>query len=75
MTAFSQLVSRMGHPYEPSFQLLKKIIVKMIISFPQQACWTFIFSLRVIILEYLNNNFSSISNYDLYIICGDYFLD
>lgn len=39
-TAFSQLVSRICHPSLEVFAVLKKIIIKLILQFPQQSLWT-----------------------------------
>lgn len=39
-TAFSQLVSRICHPSREVFYVLKKIIIKLILQFPQQSLWT-----------------------------------
>lgn len=39
-TAFSQLVSRICHPSIDVFAVLKKIIIKLILQFPQQSLWT-----------------------------------
>lgn len=38
-TAFSQLVSRICHPSVEVWSILKTILVKLIISFPQQSLW------------------------------------
>lgn len=38
-TAFSQLVSRICHPSPEVYQVLKSIIVKLIVTFPQQSMW------------------------------------
>lgn len=38
-TAFSQLVSRICHPNDDVWKVLKTIIVKLIQSFPQQSLW------------------------------------
>ena len=38
-TAFSQLLSRICHPVESVFQVLKKLLVKLIREYPQQALW------------------------------------
>lgn len=39
-TAFSQLVSRICHLSSEVFAVLKKIIIKLILQFPQQSLWT-----------------------------------
>lgn len=39
-TAFSQLASRICHPSKEVFAVLKKIIIKLILQFPQQSLWT-----------------------------------
>lgn len=38
-TAFSQLVSRICHPSVDVYTVLKTILVKLILSFPQQSLW------------------------------------
>lgn len=38
-TAFSQLVSRICHPSPEVYSILKKIIIKLILAFPQQCMW------------------------------------
>lgn len=38
-TAFSQLVSRICHPSNDVYNVLKSIIIKLIIAFPQQSLW------------------------------------
>ncbi|XP_065080234.1 serine/threonine-protein kinase ATR-like [Ochlerotatus camptorhynchus] len=38
-TAFSQLMSRVAHPSVEVFQVLKSIIVKLILTYPQQSLW------------------------------------
>lgn len=38
-TAFSQLVSRICHPSPDVYNVLKTILVKLILSFPQQSLW------------------------------------
>jgi serine/threonine-protein kinase ATR len=38
-TAFSQLISRIGHPLPETFTVLKKILVKLIHNHPQQSLW------------------------------------
>lgn len=38
-TAFSQLVSRICHPSTEVYAVLKTIIIKLIIDFPQQTLW------------------------------------
>lgn len=42
MTAFSQLISRICHPQNDCYKILKAIIVKIIIAYPQQALWMFL---------------------------------
>ncbi|XP_072161789.1 serine/threonine-protein kinase atr-like [Bemisia tabaci] len=41
LTGFSQLTSRICHPDNPSFLLLKDIIVKCILAYPSQTLWMF----------------------------------
>lgn len=38
-TKFSQLVSRICHPLPDVFNVIKQIIVKLILDFPQQSLW------------------------------------
>lgn len=38
-TAFSQLVSRISHPLPEVYQVVKTIIIKLIVQFPQQSLW------------------------------------
>lgn len=38
-TAFSQLVSRICHPSTEVYNVLKTIIIKLILAFPQQSMW------------------------------------
>ncbi|XP_053684897.1 serine/threonine-protein kinase ATR-like [Sabethes cyaneus] len=38
-TAFSQLISRVAHPSIDVYQVLKAIIVKLILHYPQQTLW------------------------------------
>ncbi|XP_055529516.1 serine/threonine-protein kinase ATR-like [Wyeomyia smithii] len=38
-TAFSQLISRVAHPSIEVYQVLKAIIVKLILHYPQQTLW------------------------------------
>lgn len=38
-TAFSQLVSRICHPSQDVYNVLKTILVKLILCFPQQSLW------------------------------------
>lgn len=38
-TAFSQLVSRICHPNQDVYNVLKTILVKLILAFPQQCLW------------------------------------
>ncbi|XP_055592827.1 serine/threonine-protein kinase ATR-like [Uranotaenia lowii] len=38
-TAFSQLISRVAHPSVEVYQVLKSIIVKLILNYPQQSLW------------------------------------
>ena len=38
-TAFSQLISRICHPVESVFEVLKKVLVMLIREYPQQALW------------------------------------
>lgn len=38
-TAFSQLVSRICHPTQETYNVMKTIIVKLIQKFPQQSLW------------------------------------
>ncbi|XP_050095834.1 serine/threonine-protein kinase ATR-like [Anopheles aquasalis] len=38
-TAFSQLISRVAHPSPETYQVLKSIIVKLLINYPQQTLW------------------------------------
>ncbi|KAJ6637162.1 Serine/threonine-protein kinase ATR [Pseudolycoriella hygida] len=38
-TAFSQLVSRISHPLTDVYQVLKTIIIKLILQFPQRSLW------------------------------------
>lgn len=38
-TAFSQLVSRICHPSAEVYNVLKTIIIKLILAFPQQSLW------------------------------------
>ncbi|XP_058457566.1 serine/threonine-protein kinase ATR isoform X2 [Malaya genurostris] len=38
-TAFSQLISRVAHPSVEVYQVLKAIIVKLILHYPQQSLW------------------------------------
>lgn len=38
-TAFSQLISRICHPSEETFKVLKTILVKLIRNYPQQSLW------------------------------------
>uniref|UniRef100_A0A182W7X4 Serine/threonine-protein kinase ATR n=1 Tax=Anopheles minimus TaxID=112268 RepID=A0A182W7X4_9DIPT len=38
-TAFSQLISRVAHPSQETFQVLKGIIVKLLLNYPQQTLW------------------------------------
>jgi len=39
LTAFSQLVSRICHPYPDVFKHLKTIIVYMLLVYSQQSLW------------------------------------
>lgn len=38
-TAFSQLVSRICHPSQEVYNILKTVLIKLIIAFPQQSLW------------------------------------
>ncbi|XP_053659294.1 serine/threonine-protein kinase ATR [Anopheles marshallii] len=38
-TAFSQLISRVAHPSQETFHVLKGIIVKLLLNYPQQTLW------------------------------------
>lgn len=38
-TAFSQLISRICHPSQDVFNVLKTILVKLMIKYPQQSLW------------------------------------
>ncbi|XP_058065656.1 serine/threonine-protein kinase ATR-like [Anopheles bellator] len=38
-TAFSQLISRVAHPSQDTYQVLKSIIVKLMLNYPQQTLW------------------------------------
>ena len=38
-TAFSQLISRICHPSPDVFNVLKTILVKLMVNFPQQSLW------------------------------------
>lgn len=38
-TTFSQLVSRICHPSNDVFRIIKRIIIKLILNFPQQSLW------------------------------------
>ncbi|XP_035920016.1 serine/threonine-protein kinase ATR [Anopheles stephensi] len=38
-TAFSQLISRVAHPSQDTFYVLKGIIVKLLLNYPQQTLW------------------------------------
>ncbi|XP_035792224.1 serine/threonine-protein kinase ATR-like [Anopheles albimanus] len=38
-TAFSQLISRVAHPSPETYQVLKSIIIKLLINYPQQTLW------------------------------------
>ncbi|XP_052873346.1 serine/threonine-protein kinase ATR [Anopheles cruzii] len=38
-TAFSQLISRVAHPSHDTYQVLKSIIVKLMLNYPQQTLW------------------------------------
>lgn len=38
-TAFSQLISRVAHPSIEVYQVLKAIIIKLILHYPQQTLW------------------------------------
>lgn len=38
-TAFSQLVSRICHPSQDVYNVIKTILVKLVLSFPQQSLW------------------------------------
>lgn len=38
-TAFSQLVSRICHPSTDVYNILKTVIIKLILAFPQQSMW------------------------------------
>ncbi|KAG4077877.1 hypothetical protein HA402_013811 [Bradysia odoriphaga] len=38
-TAFSQLVSRVSHPINEVYQVVKTIIIKLITQFPQRSLW------------------------------------
>lgn len=38
-TAFSQLVSRISHPLQDVYQVVKTIIIKLMLQFPQQSLW------------------------------------
>lgn len=38
-TAFSQLVSRISHPMPEVYQVVKTIIIKLIVQFPQRSLW------------------------------------
>lgn len=38
-TAFSQLVSRISHPLPDVYQVVKTIIIKLILQFPQRSLW------------------------------------
>uniref|UniRef100_A0A182HML1 Serine/threonine-protein kinase ATR n=5 Tax=Anopheles arabiensis TaxID=7173 RepID=A0A182HML1_ANOAR len=38
-TAFSQLISRVAHPSQETFIILKAIIVKLLLYYPQQTLW------------------------------------
>uniref|UniRef100_A0A182K3Q7 Serine/threonine-protein kinase ATR n=1 Tax=Anopheles christyi TaxID=43041 RepID=A0A182K3Q7_9DIPT len=38
-TAFSQLISRVAHPSQETFQVLKAIIIKLLLNYPQQTLW------------------------------------
>ncbi|XP_054272921.1 serine/threonine-protein kinase ATR-like [Macrosteles quadrilineatus] len=42
MTAFSQIISRICHPQDGCYEILKAIIIKIIIAYPQQALWMFL---------------------------------
>ncbi len=39
VTAFSQLVSRIGHPNPSVYALLESMILNVLVHFPQQALW------------------------------------
>ncbi|KAJ1532216.1 hypothetical protein ONE63_000836 [Megalurothrips usitatus] len=47
MTGFSQLVSRMCHPMAEVNLVIKRIIVKLLISYPQQTMWMLVAMNRV----------------------------
>uniref|UniRef100_A0A182Q7R9 Serine/threonine-protein kinase ATR n=1 Tax=Anopheles farauti TaxID=69004 RepID=A0A182Q7R9_9DIPT len=38
-TAFSQLISRVAHPSQDTYVVLKGIIVKLLLNYPQQTLW------------------------------------
>ncbi|XP_058118303.1 serine/threonine-protein kinase ATR-like [Anopheles ziemanni] len=38
-TSFSQLISRVAHPSVETYQVLKSIIVKLLLNYPQQTLW------------------------------------
>ncbi|EDS36403.1 esr1 protein [Culex quinquefasciatus] len=38
-TAFSQLISRVAHPSVEVYHVLKSIIIKLILNYPQQSLW------------------------------------
>uniref|UniRef100_A0AAG5CQS0 Serine/threonine-protein kinase ATR n=1 Tax=Anopheles atroparvus TaxID=41427 RepID=A0AAG5CQS0_ANOAO len=38
-TSFSQLISRVAHPSVETYQVLKGIIVKLLLNYPQQTLW------------------------------------
>uniref|UniRef100_A0A182NNV9 Serine/threonine-protein kinase ATR n=1 Tax=Anopheles dirus TaxID=7168 RepID=A0A182NNV9_9DIPT len=38
-TAFSQLISRVAHPSQETYLVLKGIIVKLLLNYPQQTLW------------------------------------
>ncbi|XP_046670128.1 serine/threonine-protein kinase ATR-like [Homalodisca vitripennis] len=42
MTAFSQLISRICHPLKDCYKILRRVIIKIIIAYPQQALWMFL---------------------------------
>ncbi|KAJ1924525.1 hypothetical protein IWQ60_005140 [Tieghemiomyces parasiticus] len=39
LTAFSQIVSRIGHPHEQVYAILEHIILSVLVVFPGQALW------------------------------------
>ena len=42
LTAFSQLVSRICHPNQETYTILKSILINLIKTYPQQSLWMFL---------------------------------